>query len=49
MGMVMSDREFHNWKCAQIAYFRKYLEGFNEGTEEHRIIRNGISELEKTL
>jgi hypothetical protein len=47
--MVMSDRDFHAWKCTQIAYFRKYLEGFSEGTEEHRIITNGIHELEKTL
>ena len=47
--MVMSDKDFQSWKHTQIAYFRKYLEGFTEGTEEHRIIRNGISELEKTL
>jgi hypothetical protein len=47
--MGMSDKDFQAWKHTQIAYFRKYLEGFQEGTEEHRIITNGIRELEKTL
>ena len=47
--MIMSDNDFQSWKYSQIAYFRKYLEGFPEGTEEHRIIRNGIYEIEKTL
>jgi hypothetical protein len=45
----MSNSEFAAWKREQIAYFSRYLSNFNEGTEEYRIITNGIHELEKTL
>jgi len=47
--MIHNNHDFRSWKSEQITYFKNYLSNFKEGSEEHRIITDGIRELEKTL
>jgi hypothetical protein len=46
--MVGSKDNMSNWKTEQIQYFKRYLNNFDKGSKQYRVIERGIAELEKS-